>query len=340
MDWRKLKENQKSWQIFKMRADVVDLIRQFFKNERFLEVETPIMARSLIPESYLEIFKTELKDKLGKKTEAFLTPSPEIWHKKLLVAGSGNIFEITKSFRNTDIGGHFHNPEFSLLEWYRVGADYKDTMVDCEKLIRKVNHEKPEMFYQGNEVRINAPFERISISNAFEKYAGIKTDELFNREVLLKFAKKKKYHLSNDSSWDDLYNFIFLTEIEPKLGFGRPTIIFDFPAKFAPLAKTSSSDPRFKERFELYICGVELADAYNELADPKEQERQLKKEMSLRKKAGMTLHPLDDDFINALRSGLPGCSGVALGVDRLVMIMADKTDIGEVMFFSGTEIFK
>jgi len=339
MDWMKLKENRSDWQIFKMRADVIDSIRHFFKSEGFLEVQTPVMSPSLIPESYLEVFQTELKDKLGRKTKAFLTPSPEIWHKKLLAAGSGNIFEITKSFRNTDIGGHFHNPEFTLLEWYRTKADYKDTMVDCENLIREINLGKSEINYQGNVIKINGPFEKVSVAEAFERYTGIKVDKLFDREVLKKFVKKKRYRLSGDCSWDDLHNLIFLTEIEPKLGFGKPTILFDFPAQFAPLAKTSSSDPRFKERFELYICGVELADAYNELADPVEQERQLKKEMRLRKKAGMISHPFDNDFIAALRSGLPDCSGVALGVDRLMMIMTDKTDINQVLLFSGEEIF-
>lgn len=337
MDWQKLKKNPGDWQVFKKRAKAIDSIRHFFKNEGFLEIETPVISPYLIPESYLDVFKTQLKNKLGKSQSAFLIPSPELWHKKLLAAGSGNIFEIGKSFRNTDIGSHFHNPEFTLLEWYRVDADYKDTMVDCESLLRAVFGAK--FCYQGNKIDLTGDFERLSVSQAFEKYLRVKKDELFKKESLLKIGQEKGYRVSKTDQWEELFNFIFLTDIEPKLGFGRPTLLFDYPSQFAPLAKTSLKDSRFKERFELYICGVELADGYNELIDPVEQKKQLKKEEKLRKKLGKTHHPFDNDFINALNTGLPSCSGVALGVDRLVMILTDKTDIDQVRLFSSEEIF-
>lgn len=299
-------------------------------------MQTPLLAPALIPESYLEVFETELKDKMGNSNRAFLTTSPEMWHKKLLAAGSGNIFEITKSFRNTDIGGHFHLPEFTILEWYRVGVDYQQTMDDCEQLTRLVSN-KSSISYQGKVVDLSKSFERLSVISAFKKYAGIDNLTLFDQQKLKDWAVKKGYQLSKEDDWETVYNLIFLKEIEPKLGFNRPTIIYDFPAQFAPLAKTSKKDPRVKERFELYIAGVELADAYSELTDPVEQKAQFEKEIELRKKLGKLDYPADWDFIKALESGLPECSGVALGVDRLMMVLLDKTNVNEVVLYMNQE---
>lgn len=316
MDWRKLKENKGGWQTFWFRAQVIDKIRAFFKKEGFLEVQTPSLSPSLVPESYLEIFETELRDKEGRKRAAFLTPSPELWHKKLLTADSGSIFEITKSFRNTDIGSPLHNPEFTLLEWYRTPADYLDTMADCEKLLRFLAGDK--ITYQGKDFDLVKPFERITVENAFAKYA----------------PGADPFSLSSED-----FSLIYVDKIEPNLGFPGPTIMYDYPAQFAPLAKTSKKDPRVKERFELYLSGIELADAYNELTDPIEQKEQFKKEAAERKKSGRTNHSVDWDFIEALKAGLSPCSGVALGIDRLLMILADKTDINEVILFGGKDIF-
>jgi len=338
MKWQTLRDNPTKWEIVRKRRDLIGNIREFFRKEGFLEVQTPLLTSALIPESYLEVFETELRDKMDKKWRAFLTTSPEMWHKKLLAAGSGNIFEITKSFRNTDIGGHFHNPEFTLLEWYRVNTDYKGTMKDCENLVRYVlGDRKSKVRYQGDLVDVSGPFERLSIIDAFQKYANIDEKVLFDKGALAKEAKKREYFKKGD--WETAFNMIYLKEIEPNLGFDRPAFVYDFPAEFAPLAKTSETDPRIKERFELYMFGIELGDAYNELTDPIEQEKEFKKEIRLRRKLRKVDYPADADFIEALKSGLPQCSGVALGIDRLLMILADKTDINDVTLFSGNDLF-
>lgn len=308
------------WQIFKKRAEIIDRIREFFKKENFLEVQTPLLAPALIPESYLEVFETELKNKAGKIQKAFLTPSPELWHKKLLAADSGNIFEITKAFRNTDIGGPLHDPEFTILEWYRTKADYQDTMKDCENLLRFLNRGKTKLAYQDQVLDISRPFEKITVAQAFKKYAR--------------------------TTPNDNFEINYVKFVEPNLGQERPTIIYDFPAEFAPLAKPclpagrQISDGLTKQRFELYLFGVEIADAYTELTDAVEQRRQFQKEQSARQKIGRTAHPQDKDFLKALESGLPDCSGVALGIDRLVMILTDQKNIHNAMFFPGTDIFK
>ncbi len=337
-DWQKLKNNPSLWQIFKLRQEIIKKIREFFYQENFLEVQTPLLAPSLLPESYLEIFSTKLSNKIGKKQAAFLTPSPEIWHKKLLVAGSGNIFEITKSFRNTDLGGHFHQPEFTILEWYRIG-NYQQTMRDCENLLRFLAQNKAKINYQGKTLDLQKPFEKISLLKAFEKYAGIEKRDFFNWKKLLQIAQKRGYQVDKDDNWETLFNLFYLQEVEPNLGQEKPTIIYQFPAQFAPLAKPDLQDPRFKQRFELYLFGIELADGYQELNDPQKQKVEFLREQRLRKKLAKINHPLDWDFIKALKQGLPQASGVALGVDRLIMIFANLTDISQAILFSAEEIF-
>jgi len=301
------------WQIIHQRAEVIDRIRTFFQKENFLEVQTPLLAPALIPESYLEVFETGLKNKTGKSQKAYLTPSPELWHKKLLAAGSGNIFEITKAFRNTDIGGSLHNPEFTILEWYRTKADYTDTMKDCENLIRFLVSPQKTLTYQDKSLELNQPFERLTVAEAFEKYAQATPD--------------------ND------FEINYVKYVEPKLGQKKPTLIYDYPAQFAPLAKPNA-DGLTKQRFELYLFGIEIADAYTELTDAAEQRQQFEKEQAERRKLGRIAHPQDENFLKALESGLPECSGVALGIDRLVMILANQKNIHDVTLFPGADIFK
>lgn len=342
MDWKRLKGDPGLWQTFRLREKIIDKIREFFKNEGFLEVQTPILCPALIPESYLEVFETELKDKLGIKKRAFLSPSPELWLKRLLAAGSGNIFEITKSFRNTDIGGHQHNPEFTMLEWYRTDCDYRATMEDCEKLIRFIGGNKPYWSYRTDKIYkidVSKPFERVTVAEAFERYAGVKKEVLLDPEQFNNLAIEQYNNSSLANDYETAFSLFYVDKIEPNLGWGQPTIIYDYPAQFAPLAKTSKEDSRIKERFELYLAGVEIADAYNELTDPIEQKKRFEEEIESRKKTGKTGHKVDWGFIEALEEGLPNCSGVALGIDRLLMVLADKKDINEVILFGGEEIF-
>lgn len=246
-----------------------------------------------------------------------------------MVAGLGNCFAITKSFRNMETNSRLHNPEFTILEWYRVGADYFDIMNDCEKLITSVG--------SGLGHTFSSLWERITVAAAFKKYAGVNFDEFIDHAP--EIAKKKGYSVEKNTTWEELYNQIFLNEIEPHLGGEKPTIIYEFPAALAALAKKKATDPRFAERFELYIAGLELADAYSELTDPVEQEERFKKEIAQLKRVGKTVYDYDHDFIDALKVGLPKCAGIAVGVDRLVMLLADVTDIADVLFFPASEEF-
>ena len=343
--WQKLRENPQLFQKHFLRQKLIQETRNFFLNRGFTEVETPILTPTLIPESYLEIFDTYLPDRKRQKTKMFLSTSPETALKKLLVAGIGNCFEITKSFRNTETNSQLHNPEFTLLEWYRVGATYHDIMNDCEQLLLHLNNNltikqsNNELVYQGKKINLTPPWERLSLSEAFYKYAHLDLIKCLNQKELFKAAKKKGYQIYQKSTWEQIYHQIFLNEVEPHLGInGKPTIIYDYPASQRALARLKPTDPRFAERFEFYISALELGDCYTELTDPKEQKVTFHQEMSLRKKLGKREVAQDNDFIKALEVGLPNCSGIAVGMDRLAMLFTNSSSIDEVLYFPLTDM--
>jgi lysyl-tRNA synthetase class 2 len=362
--WRKLKEHQELWDRYFVREKVITAIRRFFLDQRFHEIETPCLTGSLPPESYLDVFETDLLSRTRSVTKAYLPTSPEPFLKKLLVAGVGNCFAITKSFRNTEDMSKTHNPEFTILEWYRTPADYTDIMADCEDLIRfihtylvrtRIQNRSVSvpggagtdsrgfleaLTYQGTAVDLSKPWERITVSDAFRRYAGIDDSSLLDRSLLAEHARNRGYAVTDSDSWEEIFDQIFLNEVEPKLGRGRPTIIYDYPAELAALAKVKGPDPRWAERFEFYIEGLELGDAYSELTDWKEQEERFIGEQEERRRLGKTLHPVDTDFIDALKAGMPETGGIAVGVDRLVMLFADVTDISDTLLFPAKDLFR
>ncbi len=310
------------------RQSLIRSIRQFFADNQFIEVSTPILSPFLIPESYLDFFQTKLATPEGRRRSVYLTPSPELWHKRLLAQGIGSIFEISHRFRNGDIG-KLHRPEFWLLEWYSLSAGLQTSMRLTQDLIKYVVA-RQTIYYQGQKIDLTGEFESLSMFEAFEKYTGVTEDSFFDKGVLYKKARQLGLTVQKSDSWDDLYTLIYVSEVEPYLGEGKPTFIYNFPTQFAPLAKTNLKDPRFKDRFELFIAGVELADGYVELTDPEEQKQAFLTEIAAFKKQKKPLPKVDWQFIEVLEQGLPESSGVALGIDRLLMIILDKSDIKEV----------
>ncbi len=354
-------EYNSKWDTFFIREKIIQSIRKFFWKKKFHEVETPLLVPAIIPESYLEVFSTYLLNRKRKKKRMFLTASPEASIKKMIALGLGNCFEITKSFRNTEIGSDLHHPEFTILEWYRVNATYKDLMNDCEELFcylfQKINlkdknnfknckKNKQTFIYQNKKIDLTRPWERLSIKKAFKIFAGVEFDQIvsdkfaFNQsdnlslQMIRKIAYKKGYKISPKNNWEEIFNQIFLNEVEPKLcKYKKPVFLYDYPKPLAALAKIKQDDPRFVERFELYIAGLELADCYTELTDANEQKRRFKQELAKIKQLKKNFVKPDNDYIKALENGLPNCSGIALGIDRIVMLFADKTKINEVIFF-------
>jgi len=298
---------------------IIDLIRAWFKQNNFLEVFTPQLVHLPSMEPNLTPFKTEVISFKGKKTPAYLIMSPEYAMKRLLVDGFENIFQITSSFRNCEDNSPLHNLEFKILEWYRPQADYMDIAKDTENLIYSINKKK-YLIYQNKKIDLTPPWEYLTCEQAFKKYANID---------LKKIIKQKNYE-------DDFYK-IFLTHIERKLGQKKPTFLIDYPLSMAALSKAKNK--YWAERFELYIAGVELANAFSELNDWREQYSRLKQEKLERKKLGKEDYAIDLEFINALKKGMPKAGGIALGVDRLIMLLMNKTSLENIILFPTNKMF-
>lgn len=315
-------------------------IAGFFAAEGFLEVETPALQRSPGLEPHLMAFATRAEAPGGKTlADLYLHTSPEFAMKKLLAAGAGNIFQFARVFRNRE-GSATHHPEFTLLEWYRVGCDYRRIMDDTIAVVRAAAAAAgagARLRWRGRECDPVKEWEQISVAGAFQEYAGIDLAESLGDGLApdtKRFAEQAKsigIGAQAGDAWDDIFFRIFLEKIEAKLGVGAPTILFDYPACMAALSRRKASDPRFAERFEVYACGMELANAFSELTDPKEQRTRFEADME--KKAALygIRYPIDEDFLAAVGE-LPECAGIALGFDRLVMLMTGAADIRDVLF--------
>lgn len=315
----------KTYLIFK------DAVHMFLKENGFLEIDLPLLSPQLIPESYLEIFKTEFSYN-NQRESLFLTPSPELFLKRLLTRGIGDCYSIGKSFRNSDPPSPLHSFEFTMLELYKMRATYMDIADLVLKMLQYVNKRVNKkdgihMKYKGIDISLEK-WEKISIAQAFKEYAGIKEYELFDHNALRCAAEKKGY-TTNDSTYEDIFSQIYVQEIEPHLGMnGFATLIYDYPAEFAALAKLNK-DRKTAQRFEFYIAGVELGDCYSELTDWKEQEKRFQEENKRRKQSGRIMHPIDKGFVEALQYGLEPCAGIAIGFDRLAAVFANVSTIEE-----------
>lgn len=342
--WERIRNRSDSVQPRLTRARVIDATRAFFKVQGFLEVETPLFVRYPGMEPYLEVFQTDWCDSRGARHAGFLTTSPEYAMKKLLAAGVAPIFQICKSFRNREDVSSRHNPEFTILEWYRTQADYVDLMRDCEGLFRSIAQTLDPASggsgwrYRGRWIDFAAPWERLTVRDAFWRYAGV--DLARDLLHLTDVARAKGYRCSADTTWEQAYHQIFLNEIEGRLGRVTPTILLDYPIELAALARPSPADPTLAERFELYVAGIELANAFSELTDSAEQLRRLRAEQQERQMRGKTAYDVDEDFIHALQLGIPPSAGIALGVDRLAMLFADVDSIRQVLWFPADELFR
>lgn len=343
--FQKLKQHPELWERYWVREKVIDAIRAYFKAEGFHEAEVPLLLPTPSTEPFLEVFQTELKDDQGSKWQAFLPSSPEFALKKLLSAGSGSVFTITKSFRNGEGRSSRHNPEFTILEWYRTPGDYMDVARDFEGLMRAILYkvspckvQGETLGYQSKKYDLSSPWEKISVAEAFEKYGGIDVETMLDSEKLKAKGKEKGYQVTDKTTWEEIWNQILANEVEPKLGQKGPTILYDYPIAQAALARPAK-DLRFAERFEVFMAGLELGNCFSELTDWREQERRCLADLAERKALGRTEFPMDTDFIEALKMGMPKTGGIAVGVDRLVALFADSPDIADTLFFPVGEMF-
>jgi lysyl-tRNA synthetase class 2 len=315
--WQRIKSDPNLLKTYFVRERVIQIIRKYFLDQSFHEVFTPIMVPVPSIEPNLEVFQTELRTAKGIKRKAFLISSPEYAHKRLLAAGVGNIFEITKSFRNEEEVSRLHSPEFTILEWYKVNSDYTDIMRDFEQLFLKIIGSN-KMVYQTEEYDLTLPWPRFRFEDLFKKYANVDVSKVPD---------------------EDFYK-IYFNKIEPELlKLKKPYFVCDYPITQASLSRPKKDDPRFAERFEVFLAGVELGNCFSELTDAEEQHKRFEEDLAARKSLGKTDFPIDEDFITALKSGMPECSGIAVGIDRLIMLAADVPSVSDTIFFPDDEMF-
>ena len=318
------------------RGRIVAALRSWFAGQGFIEVETGALQVSPGNETHLHAFATSLVAPDGTDAPLYLRTSPEFACKKLLAAGEQRIVEFAKVFRNRERGA-LHHPEFTMVEWYRAGEPYQVLMDDCAALLKQAAHAAgvTQFSFRGRTADLFAQPERLTVADAFTKFAGIDLLATLpggkpNRSLLAQAAQASGIRIADDDTWGDIFSRVLVERIENQLGIGRATILDEYPSVQAALARPSS-DPRIAERFELYVCGVELANGFGELTDAAEQRRRLEQEMSEKQRIYGERYPIDEDFLAALAM-MPQACGIALGLDRLVMLATGAARIDQVIW--------
>lgn len=318
------------------RTAITRTVRAWFDEQGFAEVETGIMQVSPGNETHLHAPRTELADPDGIRTTRYLRTSPEFAAKKLLAAGEARIFELARVFRDRE-RGVLHLPEFTMLEWYRANAGYDAVMADSVVVVAHAAQATGigHFSFRGKIADPFAEPELLTVAAAFERFAGI--DLLATvaggegDRAALAAAAANRVRIADDDTWSDIFSKVLVEHVEPELGQGRLTILFEYPVPEAALARAKPSDRRVAERFELYACGVELANGFGELTDAAEQRRRFTQAMDEKQRRYGERYPLDEDFLEAV-AAMPEASGVALGFDRLVMLASGATRIDQVVW--------
>ncbi len=324
--------------LLRQRGRIKAALRAHFEGQGFTEVECGALAVSPGNEAHLHAFATEAVTTAGERRALYLHTSPEFAAKKLLAAGESRIFDFARVFRNRE-RGPLHAPEFTMLEWYRANAPYETVQDDCLALLRLAADTAgtKEFVYRSRTCDPRAPAQRMTVAQAFTWHAGLDLLSTLSptgegdRNALATKARRAGFQIAEHDNWSDIFSKILTAAVEPKLGLGAPTLLTEYPRCEAALARAAPHDPRVAERFELYACGVELANGFGELTDPDEQRSRFEAEMAEKQRIYGERYPIDGDFLAAL-AHMPPASGVALGFDRLVMLTTGAPRIDDVLW--------
>lgn len=325
-----VQKNKDSWRpsaalaILRTRARILNTIRAFFAARDVLEVETPLLCHTSVTDPYIQSIPAFFQAHPDQPQHRYyLQTSPEYAMKRLLAANSGPIFQITKAFRQGEVG-RFHNPEFTMLEWYQPGYNHHDLMNEMDELLQLVLNTKPA--------------ERKTYAALFQEYLNI-DPHFASLDELRHSANENKIIVQDDNIDRDTWlNLLSTCCIEPRIGKDRPVFIYDFPASLAALARIQPGHPPLAARFEVYMQGIELANGFYELQDANEQRKRFAENLLQRQKLGCEEILMDEYLLNALAHGLPDCAGVALGIDRLIMLATNSSSIAEVLSFDFSKV--
>ncbi len=317
------------------RMALIKAMRGFFDRHDFYEVETPALQLCPAVDTHIHAFATDIKSVgLDVRGRLYLHTSPELAMKKLMVAGLPQLYQICHVFRNGD-DSRLHSPEFTMLEWYRCHSGYRQIMKDCEELLRHCAEQCGITHYRhkGHDIDPFGEWDYITVSEAFTRYAGLDLESLLDDTDAFHAAlKEQSIRTAADDRWDDLFFRVMAEKIEPFLGQDKPAILYEYPLCLASLARPVAERPAFAERFELYMGGLELANAFGELTNPQVQKERFQTEMAAKQTLYGETYPLDEELIRALAYGLPESGGIALGVDRLAMLASGAETIDQVLW--------
>ncbi len=305
------------------RSRLVSQTREFFLSRGYLETDTPALSPSLIPESCLEVFKTDFVHPYEKGFPLYLIPSPEVWMKRIIAQTHENVFQLCKAFRNAESIGRLHNPEFTMLEYYTIGANSSDNIELTEALFATlVSEDTPK--------EAKPPFRRMTMTEAFWEMAALDLDTLHDKDAIKEALKQKGLVIPEGSPWEDLFNVLFLSCVEPRLPKDQPLVLDEYPKEIECLARDIPGTQN-KERWELYVAGVEVANCYTEMAT-RENVAAYFASQTEKKRTALVPHNVDPSYPE-LFSDFPPCSGVAIGFDRLCMGLLGLSDISDVLYF-------
>ncbi|TXT44030.1 MAG: lysyl-tRNA synthetase class II [Spirochaetes bacterium] len=310
-------------QNMKARSRMVTLARDFFLSRGYLETETPLLAPSLIPESSLEAFATQYVHPYAPGKPLYLLPSPEFWMKQLIAQTGASVFQLGKAFRNAESVSRIHNPEFTMLEYYTLGSDSADNIGLTEELFRILAREE-------TPPRARPPFRRITMAQAFKDFVGLDLDSLGDTGRMIEAARGKDLLVSPKATWEEAFNVVFLSLVEPNLPMDRPLVLDEYPTLIECLAKEIPGKP-YKERWELYVEGIEIANCFTEMAEP-QAVREYFDSQGRKKLESLVPHRIDYGYAEIF-ANFPPCSGVAVGFDRLTMVLLGAKTIEEVINF-------
>jgi lysyl-tRNA synthetase class 2 len=331
----KLRFGRMDGSVFRMRHDLTRAIRSFFDSLGYWEVDAPMLTPYPTLDANILSVRADVVSETGKPHRLFLHTSPEYSMKKLLAAGAGKIYFLGKVFRDGECTP-LHNPEFTLLEWYRTNATYADIMDETESMLHEVAVRllKTDRIPFGSKIiDFTPPWPRVTVGQLFEEKTGLPLDPEMDLQALQCIAQRVGVPFGAEEDWETVFLCIFMEKMEPGLGDSKPVFLTDYPLRLGLNAKSKPDNPDWTERAELYIGGLEIANGYTELTDPEEQKKRFIFDQGRKKRETGLEYPVDSELIEAMKSGLPPCAGIALGLDRLLMLLADRRTIQDVLLF-------
>lgn len=363
--WQLLKKNPELFPRYYTKEYIIKACRKFFENRNYHELESPIITSALPQERYLDVLEAKISQRNGEDITVYITPTTETYNKKILAAGLGEHFVITKVARGLEEIGSNHSPEFTMLEWYHLDANYFDLMDDCEELFAFIlkfldlannssrenlknvfnltfdeinNHQIDlKINYKGQQIDLTKGWDRISVPDAVKKHLGVELSEIQEKQKLFEVAKSKGYQVSESDDWLTLFELLFTSEIEDKFSKIKPTFVYNYPKQMCPLTKVNEENPLVSEKVELYLAGKEIANGYSELSDWEAQEQNFLEELAARKELGLKDIKTDTDLVEAIKSGIPKVAGIGMGLDRVAMILANADNIADINYFPASD---